>query len=306
MDLVDNANSSFWPPIIVSDPRSSDPEPLLPSATEQPTTNIAHAITASQPSMPITSRPSTPAVPSPPAPTTSPPPAPNTQKRGVSPPRAPDQGNLGHNYSPPPLDPRGMRTATLSISKECHLLYRPVELANYLKPLASEKDKNKILLEAKAAEAGELEARLQQSEQEMIAHNQEAISLHEQLQESKSKWVELQDNVLAAVERKSASEKQVNNLKVALNSKIEEANAAEEKMAKMEERFKRVIEQNQVHLSATLDLDLSLSAIRSERDRLQAEVDRIKAKLQFQKDFLVLEKTYAIYQVRRKTLKEVK
>nr|XP_018631166.1 uncharacterized protein LOC108947534 [Nicotiana tomentosiformis] len=66
------------------------------------------------------------------------------------------------------------------------------------------------------------------------------------------------------------------------------------------------MEQNRIHLSTTRDLDTSLGAMRSERDNLQAEVDMLKAKLQFQEDSLVFEKTYDIHHMRRKTLEEAK
>ncbi|XP_009592607.1 coiled-coil domain-containing protein SCD2-like [Nicotiana tomentosiformis] len=231
MDLVNKSNSRCPIPVVVFCPRSSDPGPLLPSIDEQPIINAASVATASQPSTSTTSRPSTPVLPSPPTPTTSPPPEADVRERNSSPPRSPDHGNLGHNYSPHSPDPRGRRSVTLSVSKEFHLLSRPVEVANYLKPLASQgltSERDQLLaekdqlvarlpmLEAKAAEAGDLEARLQKSEQEVIAHSQEATQLHAQLQDVKAKWVKLQDVVLAAAECESASVEQVNNLKVDL------------------------------------------------------------------------------------------
>nr|XP_016503584.1 PREDICTED: uncharacterized protein LOC107821665 [Nicotiana tabacum] len=41
-------------------------------------------------------------------------------------------------------DPQRRRNITLSVSNGCNLLSQPVELANYLKPLALEKDWEKI------------------------------------------------------------------------------------------------------------------------------------------------------------------
>nr|XP_016444492.1 PREDICTED: formin-like protein 11 [Nicotiana tabacum] len=138
--LIENVDSRFPTFFVASGPRSSDPEPLLPPTTEPITINSSSTTVASSPSIPMGPRPLTLVAPSPPATTTSPSPVPPDQERGASPPRSPDHGNLGHNYSTPSPDPRGRRSATLSISKECHLLSKPVELANYPKSLASEKD----------------------------------------------------------------------------------------------------------------------------------------------------------------------
>ncbi|XP_070050431.1 uncharacterized protein [Nicotiana tomentosiformis] len=275
MDRVDNANSRFPVSVAISGPRSSDPGPLLPSVDEQPIISAAPIEASSQPSTPITSRPFTSIVPSPLALSASPPPATNTREEGASP--------------------------------------SPVELANYLKPPASEKDKKKIQsfpeecmlnnamhnaeallakrdkldarllgLEAKAAKANELEDRLQLSEQEVMALSQEATKLN-----------------AASVER-------VNNLEAILRSKAEDTAAAEEKRVRMEERFKKIMEQYWIHISTICDLDSSLSTLRPERDGLQAEVCRLKSKLQFQGDSLVFEKTYAMYHMKRKTLEEAK
>nr|XP_009589071.1 NADPH oxidase activator-like [Nicotiana tomentosiformis] len=256
IDLVENANSSFPVPIVVSGPMGSDIGPLTPLVGEKPINRTASVAVASQPTTPSASSPSSPAVPSLPTTATSPPPAADVREEDVPPPHSPDHGNLGHNYSPPSIDPQGRRSVSLSVSKECHLLSRLVELAIYLNPLALEKDKKKIhflsvecmlnnamhnararnqlvvrlsVLEAKAAKAAKLEARLQQSEQEVMSHSQEATQLHVQLQDSKAKWAESHDAALAATERESASIERANNLEAALNSKAEEATATEEK-----------------------------------------------------------------------------
>lgn len=143
MDTVEDADSRFPTPVVVSGPRNSDPGALLPLATKQPIISTAPAQAASQPSMPTTSRPSTPVAHSPPVPTVSSPPEKNVQG-GASPPRSPDHENLRHNYSPYSPNPRGRRSATLSVSKEGHLLSKTVDLANYHKLLALEKDRKKI------------------------------------------------------------------------------------------------------------------------------------------------------------------
>nr|XP_033515678.1 proline-rich receptor-like protein kinase PERK8 [Nicotiana tomentosiformis] len=145
MDLVKNADSPFPVPVVASSPMRSNTWPLLPLVDEQPIISTAFVATASQPITSSASSPSTLAVPSSPETVASPPPAASAREEDVSPPKSPDHGNLGHNYSPPSPDPRGRRSVTPSVSKKCHLLSRPVELANYLKPLASKKDKKKIL-----------------------------------------------------------------------------------------------------------------------------------------------------------------
>ncbi|XP_070044936.1 uncharacterized protein [Nicotiana tomentosiformis] len=162
------------------------------------------------------------------------------------------------------------------------------------------------VLEAKATEMGKLETRLQQSEQDKMAHNQEVSQLHEQFQEAQAKWAEPHDVVLATVERESAFKEQINNLKADLSSKTEEANVAEEKRAKMEERLKKAMDQNRIHSTTNVELDSRLSALRSERDGLQAEINKLQAKFQDQEDSLVFEKTYVVYHMRRKTLEEAK
>lgn len=144
MEIVEDTDSRFPTPVVVSGPRSSVPGPLPPSNIEQPIINIAHVTAASQPSMATVSRPSTPAVPSPPAPIAPSSSATDVRKEGDSPSQSPDHENLGHNYLPPSPDPRGKRSATLSVSKERQLLSRLVELANYLKLLASEKYKKNL------------------------------------------------------------------------------------------------------------------------------------------------------------------
>ncbi|XP_070034792.1 tropomyosin-2-like [Nicotiana tomentosiformis] len=109
-----------------------------------------------------------------------------------------------------------------------------------------------------------------------------------------------------AAERESAFMGHVNNLEPCLRSKTEEANAVEEKRAKMEERLKRVIEQNQLHATTSVELDSRISLVKAENDKLQTKIEKLQAKLQDQEDSFLLEKTYAIYHMKRKTLKEAK
>lgn len=60
-------------------------------------------------------------------------------------------------------------------------------------------------MKAKVAQMGKLEARLEQSEQERMAYNQEAAQLHEELKDLKVMWDELQDVVTVTIECESAS-----------------------------------------------------------------------------------------------------
>ncbi|XP_070008161.1 uncharacterized protein C713.09-like [Nicotiana sylvestris] len=92
----------------------------------------------------------------------------------------------------------------------------------------------------------------------------------------------------------------------ALNSKVKEATVAEEKRAQIESMYRNIIDQNKVCITTIRDLDLSLRAMRSERDGLLTEVDRLKAKLQHQGDSLIIENTYSMYHMRRNTLEEAK
>ncbi|XP_070041472.1 uncharacterized protein [Nicotiana tomentosiformis] len=162
------------------------------------------------------------------------------------------------------------------------------------------------MLEAKVAEADELEARLQQSEKEVMALSQEASQLNVYFQEAKAKWSKVQNDVLIAAERESASIERLINLEIALNSKAEEATYSEEKRSQMEDKYKRIMEHYKVHIATILDLDLSLSAARSERDSLSSEVDQLKSELHHEADSLIIENTHSMYRMRRKTLEEAK
>ncbi|XP_070015477.1 uncharacterized protein [Nicotiana sylvestris] len=152
----------------------------------------------------------------------------------------------------------------------------PLELTNYLKPLTSEKDwekanflafeglqrlirekeeltseRNQLLaeldqavlrlseLETKATEVIVLEARLQQSKQEVVNLSQEIRPLRVRFDEAKAKWAKVQDVILAATERETATTKIVIELEANLDSKIEELAAMEAKCAQLEEKYKK-------------------------------------------------------------------
>ncbi|XP_070043041.1 uncharacterized protein [Nicotiana tomentosiformis] len=96
------------------------------------------------------------------------------------------------------------------------------------------------------------------SEQEVVAFSQEVSQLNVQFQEAEAKWSEVQDGVLITVECETTSIERVNNLEAALSSKAEEVVAAKEKRAQMEDRYKKIMEHNKVHIITIRDLDLSL------------------------------------------------
>nr|XP_033513129.1 uncharacterized protein LOC117277828 [Nicotiana tomentosiformis] len=204
-----NAKSRSRAPIVVPGTVRHSTGSLPSSVDEHPTSNAAFDVAVSHSSTPSTSSPPSPtpatatSLPSSSTllPATSSPSAAPDHEEGIPPPQSPIHGTLGQNYAAPSEDQQRRRSVTLSISTGCNLLSRLVDLANYLKPLASEKDWEKIQilsgecllnnamhnaaadkllaerdktvlrlseLETKATEAVVLEARLQQSEQEVL------------------------------------------------------------------------------------------------------------------------------------------
>ncbi|XP_070057479.1 uncharacterized protein [Nicotiana tomentosiformis] len=247
------------------------------------------------------------------------------------------------------------RNVTLSVSTGCNLLSRPVDLANYLKPLASEKDWKKIQalsgecllnnvmhnaaaglqrlnhekeditsaqdqllaeheqhvtrlleLEAKAAEAVVLEARLQKSEQEVVTLSQEVGPLRVRFDEARAKWVEVHNVVLAGTEREASSAGRVITLEATLNYKTEELVVVGVKHTQLEEKYRKTIENNRLFSLTVRDLDVSLKSARSAWENIFAEVTQLKEELKRRAASVVVEKTYAMYSMRRKTLEEAK
>ncbi|XP_070032754.1 uncharacterized protein [Nicotiana tomentosiformis] len=249
-----------------------------------------------------------------------------------------------------------MRNITLSVSTECKLLSQPVDLANYLRPLASEKDWEKIQilpgecllnnamhnaaaanflaseqekeeltyeqdqllaerdrtilrlsdLETRAKEATVLEARLQQSKQEVVTLSQEIKLLRVNFDEAKAKWAEVQNAILGETDREAASTERVINLEAAFNSKSEELAAVEAKHAQLEEKYKKTIEHNRLFRSTVLELDVSLKSARSAWENLSAEVIQLKEELKRRATSLIFEKPYSMYNMIRKILEEAK
>ncbi|XP_070049459.1 uncharacterized protein [Nicotiana tomentosiformis] len=161
-------------------------------------------------------------------------------------------------------------------------------------------------LETKATESVVLEARLQQSKQEVVTLSQEISPLSVIFDEAKAKWAEVQYVVIAATEREAATAEKVTNLEAALNSIIEELATVREKHAQLEEKYKKIIEHNNLFSSTVHDLDVSLRSFRFARESLSAEVTQLKEELKHRATSLLVEKTYVMYIMRRKTLEEAK
>lgn len=77
----------------------------------------------------------------------------------------------------------------------------------------------------------------------------------------------------ATAEREYAFMEQISNLKADLCSKIEEANIVEEKRARIEERLKRTMEQDQLHAITNTELDSMINIVKAENDKLQKTIE---------------------------------
>lgn len=108
-----------------------------------------------------------------------------------------------------------------------------------------------------------------------MAHIQEVAQLHKEHKEVKAKWVELHDVVTVAASRESTLMAQINNLEASVCSKTKEATTADEKRAIMDERFKKVMEQNQRHATTNTELYSRINIVRSENVKLQSKIDKL-------------------------------
>ncbi|XP_070048460.1 uncharacterized protein [Nicotiana tomentosiformis] len=287
--MVEEANYRARAPVAAPGTARLSTEPLLSSVYEKPTSGTAFAAVASQPTMPSASSPSLP-----PVTTTSSSPTMDVREEEIPHPHSPVHGNLANFLAFEGLQRLILNKEKLTSERDQLLAERDLIDARLLE------------LEAKDVKAVELEARLQQIDQEVVTLSQETALLKVQFQEAKAKWSEVQNDVIAVVDREVASAKRINNLEAALNSKVEEAAVAEEKHARMEEKYKKVMEHNKFCNSTINDLVVSLQAARSERNNLSIEVDQLKEELQYQTTSLIVEKTYSMYNMRRKTLEEAK
>ncbi|XP_070054037.1 uncharacterized protein [Nicotiana tomentosiformis] len=232
------------------------------------------------------------------------------RKRSSSAQSGAQQGEL---QTPPPEEVQGLQGKWIWPT---FLPPSPAKVDSDKQKLASERDqllteRNKLverfsILEAKVTQIDDLEARLQQYKQDRMDHSQETAQLHENFKEAKAKYVELHDIVTVAAERESAFMEQINNLKAKLHSKTKKANDYEERRAKMEERLKNVMEQNRLHSTTNVELDSKISTMKAENEKLQSQIDKLRAKLQNPEDSLIFKKTYIIYHTKRKTFAEAK
>lgn len=115
METIEIAKPHFWAPIVASGQRyyTSD-VPLPPNSTPTATPTSTH------------------------------PPTYTEQIEDVCSPWSPDQGNLGNTYLAPIQNPNGKHNVILMASNKCHLLSKPAEVVDYLKPMATDKDWRKI------------------------------------------------------------------------------------------------------------------------------------------------------------------
>ncbi|XP_070054142.1 uncharacterized protein [Nicotiana tomentosiformis] len=158
----------------------------------------------------------------------------------------------------------------------------------------------------RATEAGILEAYLQQGDQEVEILSHEIGPLSNSFDEVKAKWAEVQDAILATNDREATAAERETNLEAALNSKVEELTAVEAKYARLEEKYKKTIEHNKLYSSTVRDLDVSIRSARFSRDNLSADITGLKEELEHREASFVVEKTYAMYDIQRKTLEEAK
>lgn len=134
-----------------------------------------------------------------------------------------------------------------------------------------------------------------------MAHSQEATHLHAELDELKIKWVELQEVVNLEVERESSSMDRISNLEANLHSNTEEATTTEDNKTKMEERFRKVMEQNWKHSKTNIDLAGAYNILKVNNERLQLKIQKLQTRFWDKEGSLLLEK-HVVYSMERKTL----
>lgn len=61
------------------------------------------------------------------------------QEEDMRSPRSPDQGNIENVFPTSVSNPNGKRSVNILVSDECYLFSKPIGVACYLKPLASNK-----------------------------------------------------------------------------------------------------------------------------------------------------------------------
>ncbi|XP_070032577.1 uncharacterized protein [Nicotiana tomentosiformis] len=174
------------------------------------------------------------------------------------------------------------------------LIHKKEEITSAQDQLLAEQEQHVARLselEANVVEAVVLEARLRQREQRVVTRSQEIRPLRVRFDEFRAKLVEVHNAILDAIEREAASAERVIKLEGALNSKIEELASMGAKYAQLEEKYRKTIEHNRLFSST---------------ENLSAGVTQLKEELKRRAASLVVEKTYSMYSIRRKTLEEAK
>nr|XP_009613996.1 uncharacterized protein LOC104107023 [Nicotiana tomentosiformis] len=173
------------------------------------------------------------------------------------------------NYAAPSEDLQRRRNITLSVFTGCNLLSRPVELANYLKPLSSEKNWKRF----RHSQANFLASEGLQS---LIHEKEELTSKRDQLLAERDRTVlrlsELETRATEAAVSEGRAWRRPRprvNLEVALNSKSEELAAVEVKHAHLEEKYRKTIKHNRLLSSTVRELDVSLKYARSAQENLR-------------------------------------
>lgn len=95
-------------------------------------------------------------------------------------------------------------------------------------------------------------------------------------------------------------------LEADLHYKIEEAIMAEENRTKLEERLLKVMKQNRKHAKSSSVLAETYKILKVDNEWLQLKIKEIQARFQAQVDSFVLEKTYVVYSMQKKTLEDAK
>lgn len=98
----------------------------------------------------------------------------------------------------------------------------------------------------------------------------------------------------------------ISNLEANLCSKTNEVIVAEEKRAKMEERSRKAMDLNWEHAKTSSKLEETYKILKFGNERLQEKIQELRARFRAQENSSVLEKTYAIYSMRSKTLEDAK
>nr|XP_009597450.1 filament-like plant protein [Nicotiana tomentosiformis] len=198
-------------------------------------------------------------------------------------------------------DPQRRRSVILSVSTGCDLLSRPVELDNYLKPLASEIEWEKIqalerecLLKNAMHNAADnfltskvLQRLIRDKEEQssardqLLAEQEQSVIRLSELEAKATEAVALEARLQQSGQdvREATTAKKVTELEATMDSKIEKLAAMEAKCAQLEEKYRKTIEHKRLFSSTVHDLDVSLQSVRSARKSLSNEDNFLASKV---------------------------